>query len=53
MLHIIITKSIKHLSREEFDQHGIGKYITSKCADACKDGFGLENIADAGFSPIC
>jgi len=34
--------------REEFEHHGIGGFITSKCADACKDGFGLEDCADAG-----
>ena len=34
--------------REEFIQHGIGDYVTAKCADVCELGFGMENIADAG-----
>ncbi|XP_066912302.1 tRNA (adenine(58)-N(1))-methyltransferase catalytic subunit TRMT61A-like [Clytia hemisphaerica] len=36
-------------AREEFEHHGISQYITSKCADACVDGFGLEDCADAVF----
>jgi len=36
-------------AREEFESHGISQYITSKCADACTNGFGLENCADAVF----
>merc|ERR1711962_1488602 len=37
-------------AREEFDRHfGEGKYVTCACADACVDGFNLEDKADAVF----
>jgi len=37
-------------AREEFDQHyGKGKYVTCAHADACVDGFSLEDVADAVF----
>eukprot|EP00039_Didymoeca_costata_P020762 m.342349 g.342349 ORF g.342349 m.342349 type:complete len:323 (-) comp21298_c0_seq1:34-1002(-) len=34
---------------EEFESHGLKDYVTVKHADACNDGFGLENVADAVF----
>ena len=42
-------------SREEFDEHGLGDVVTLMCRDVCVDGFGLENVADAGSdtSSVC
>ena len=37
------------VAEKEFKQHGIGDFVTVKQADACKDGFGLEHVADAVF----
>lgn len=34
---------------EEFKKHGLGDLVTAKHRDVCKDGFGLENVADAVF----
>jgi len=37
-------------AREEFDRHyGAGKYVTCACADACIDGYNIEDKADAVF----
>ncbi|XP_078000770.1 tRNA (adenine(58)-N(1))-methyltransferase catalytic subunit TRMT61A-like [Glandiceps talaboti] len=36
-------------AREEFDIHGVGDLVTVECRDVCKDGFGLDHIADAVF----
>ncbi|XP_047137120.1 tRNA (adenine(58)-N(1))-methyltransferase catalytic subunit TRMT61A isoform X1 [Hydra vulgaris] len=36
-------------AREEFMQHGLENFVTCKCADACADGFSLEDKADAVF----
>ena len=33
----------------EFQSHGVADFVTAKHADACKDGFGLEDVADAVF----
>ena len=37
-------------AKEEFDCHyGVEKYVTCACADACVDGFGIVDKADAVF----
>ncbi|XP_057293653.1 tRNA (adenine(58)-N(1))-methyltransferase catalytic subunit TRMT61A-like isoform X2 [Hydractinia symbiolongicarpus] len=36
-------------AREEFKDHGFSGYVSCACADACKDGFGMEDGADAVF----
>ena len=35
--------------REEFRAHGMGECVTTECRDVCKDGFGVESVADAVF----
>ena len=35
--------------REEFIEHGLSELVTLTCRDVCKEGFGLENVADAGL----
>lgn len=35
--------------REEFVDHGLSELVTLTCRDVCKEGFGLENMADAGL----
>ncbi len=34
---------------KEFEDHGLRDLVTAKHGDACADGFGLENVADAVF----
>ncbi|EFX75994.1 hypothetical protein DAPPUDRAFT_306325 [Daphnia pulex] len=34
---------------QEFSDHGWEPFVTAKQRDACKDGFDLENVADAVF----
>ena len=34
--------------RKEFDNHKIGHLVTVTCRDVCKEGFGLNQVADAG-----
>ena len=34
---------------KEFSDHGLEKFVTAKQRDACKDGFDLEDTADAIF----
>lgn len=34
--------------RKEFDSHGIGEHVTVTFNDVLKNGYFLENIADAG-----
>ena len=34
--------------REEFERHGLGSVITLTCRDVCAEGFGMEDVADAG-----
>ena len=36
-------------ARKEFKEHGLSDYVTVYHRDACNDGFGLENVADAVF----
>lgn len=36
-------------ARKEFEDHGLNEYATVYHRDACTDGFGLENVADAVF----
>lgn len=36
-------------ARQEFEAHGMGECVTIECRDVCKDGFGIEPIADAVF----
>ena len=35
--------------RKEFEDHGLGQYVTVKQRDVCKEGFDLENVATAVF----
>ena len=37
-----------YISREEFKSHQLADIVTIECRDVCKDGFGLQDIADAG-----
>lgn len=37
------------IAEKEFADHGLAPYVTVKQTDACKDGFPLEDIADAVF----
>lgn len=34
---------------EEFEQHGLGDYVTARHRDVCMQGFELESLADAVF----
>ena len=34
--------------REEFTAHGLQDLVTVECRDVCSDGFGVEDVADAG-----
>ena len=34
---------------QEFSDHGLEEFVTAKQRDACKDGFDLEDAADAVF----
>ena len=34
--------------REEFSSHGLSDVVSVECRDVCRDGFGLNNAADAG-----
>ena len=36
-------------ARQEFDEHGLGHLVTVTQRDTCKDGFGLDRVADAVF----
>lgn len=36
-------------ARKEFEEHGLSEYATVYHRDACTDGFGLEDVADAVF----
>lgn len=35
-------------NRLEFEDHHLGKFVTSTCRDVLSEGFGLKNVADAG-----
>jgi tRNA (adenine57-N1/adenine58-N1)-methyltransferase len=35
--------------REEFKAHGMEECVTTEFRDVCKDGFGMESVADAVF----
>ena len=35
--------------RREFASHGLADVVTLELRDVCRDGFGKENIADAGI----
>jgi tRNA (adenine57-N1/adenine58-N1)-methyltransferase len=37
------------IARTEFEAHGLAEHVTVTHADACEDGFGLEDCADAVF----
>ncbi|XP_004348227.2 tRNA(m1A58)-methyltransferase subunit TRM61, partial [Capsaspora owczarzaki ATCC 30864] len=37
------------LARQDFEAHGLSHLVTVRCRDACKEGFGLERVADAVF----
>ena len=41
------------LHRKEFEQHGLEGVVTVTCRDVCAEGFGLEDVADAGNLLIC
>lgn len=34
---------------KEFSDHGLGEFVTVKQRDACKDGYDMEDKADAVF----
>lgn len=36
-------------ARKEFEEHGLSEHVSVYHRDACNEGFGLENIADAVF----
>ncbi|KAK7490241.1 hypothetical protein BaRGS_00018586 [Batillaria attramentaria] len=36
-------------ARAEFEQHGLGDYVTARHRDVCAQGFELEHVADAVF----
>lgn len=36
-------------ARLEFEDHHLGKFVTSTCRDVLSEGFGLKNVADAVF----
>ncbi|KAJ3099191.1 tRNA (adenine(58)-N(1))-methyltransferase catalytic subunit trmt61a [Phlyctochytrium planicorne] len=36
-------------AKVEFETHKLSSIITIECRDVCKNGFGLENVADAVF----
>ena len=36
------------ICREEFKRHGLEGVVTLTCRDVCVEGFGMEDIADAG-----
>ncbi|KAG0258269.1 tRNA (adenine(58)-N(1))-methyltransferase catalytic subunit trmt61a, partial [Linnemannia exigua] len=35
------------IATKEFEEHGLKDLVTIECRDVCKNGFGLENKADA------
>lgn len=35
--------------RKEFEHHKIADLVTVTCRDVCKEGFGLSQVADAGY----
>lgn len=36
------------ITREEFEEHGLGGVVSVTCRDVCAEGFGVDGIADAG-----
>ena len=34
--------------RKEFESHKISHLVSVRCRDVCKEGFGLNQVADAG-----
>ena len=36
-------------ARQEFEEHGLGHLVTVTQRDTCKNGFGLERVADTVF----
>ena len=39
---------VNYFSREEFGSHGLSEVVRIECRDVCRDGFGLDDVADAG-----
>ena len=37
------------LIKEQFEEHGLGHLVYASHGDVCKDGFGLEHVADCVF----
>ena len=42
-------KQRRDKAEQEFEEHGVKDFVTCYHKDACQDGFGLENVADAVF----
>ncbi|KAI9033279.1 tRNA methyltransferase complex GCD14 subunit-domain-containing protein [Hyaloraphidium curvatum] len=38
-----------NLVRHEFAEHGLSETVSVECRDVCRDGFGLQDVADAVF----
>lgn len=43
-----LTNALIDFNRTEFEQHKISELVTVEHRDVCKDGFGLNHVADAG-----
>lgn len=39
-------------AREEFQEHGVGRWVTVRTQDVCRSGFGVSREADAVFLDI-
>lgn len=39
-------------AREEFQEHGVGRWVTVRNQDVCRSGFGVSHMADAVFLDI-
>lgn len=39
-------------AREEFQEHGVGRWVTVRNQDVCHSGFGVSHVADAVFLDI-
>ncbi|XP_058147120.1 tRNA (adenine(58)-N(1))-methyltransferase catalytic subunit TRMT61A [Dasypus novemcinctus] len=39
-------------ARQEFQEHQLGRWVTVRCLDVCRSGFGVSRVADAVFLDI-
>ena len=39
------------VAKDEFIAHGLGELVVIQHRDVCADGFGLDDVADAGLAP--